>query len=75
MKKKRDHLGFLSSLFAIIVGLIVGFIILLASNPSQAAAGFVTIITGPVTHGMKGMGQVFFSNPDYPDRSFRRLCV
>ena len=60
MKKKRDHLGFLSSLFAIIVGLIVGFIILLASNPSQAAAGFVTIITGPVTHGMKGMGQVFY---------------
>lgn len=60
MKKKRDHLGFLSSLFAIIVGLIVGFIILLASNPSQAAAGFVTIITGPVTHGVKGMGQVFY---------------
>ena len=46
MKKKRDHLGFLSSLFAIIVGLIVGFIILLVSNPSQAAAGFATIITG-----------------------------
>ena len=60
MKKKRDHLGFLSSLFAIIVGLIVGFIILLVSNPSQAAAGFATIITGPVTHGMKGMGQVFY---------------
>ena len=60
MKKKRDHLGFLSSLFAIIVGLIVGFIILLVSNPSQAAAGFATIITGPVTHGMKGMGQEFY---------------
>ena len=60
MKKKKDNLGFLSSLFAIIVGLLVGFIILLISNPSQAAAGFVTIITGPVTHGMKGIGQVFY---------------
>ena len=60
MKKKKDNLGFLSSLFAIIVGLLVGFIILLISNPSQAAAGFATIITGPVTHGMKGIGQVFY---------------
>lgn len=60
MKKKKDNLGFLSSLFAIIVGLLVGFIILLISNPSQAAAGFATIITGPVTHGMKGSGQVFY---------------
>mgnify|MGYP004583230983 FL=1 len=60
MKKKKDNLGFLSSLFAIIVGLLVGFIILLISNPSQAAAGFATIITGPVTHGMKGLGQVLY---------------
>ena len=60
MKKKKDNLGFLSSLFAIIVGLLVGFIILLISNPSQAAAGFATIITGPVTHGMKGIGQVLY---------------
>ena len=60
MKKKKDNLGFLSSLFAIIVGLLVGFIILLISNPSQAAAGCATIITGPVTHGMKGIGQVLY---------------
>ena len=60
MKKKKDNLGFLSSLFAIIVGHLVGFIILLISNPSQAAAGFATIITGPVTHGMKGIGQVLY---------------
>ena len=60
MKKKKDNLGFLSSLFAIIVGLLVGFIILLISNTSQAAAGFATIITGPVTHGMKGIGQVLY---------------
>ena len=60
MKKKREYLGFLSSLFAIVVGLLVGFLILLISNPSQAAAGFFTILSGPLTHGMKGMGQVFY---------------
>lgn len=60
MKKKRDNLGFLSSLFAIIVGLLVGFLILLVSNPSEAGHGFVTILTGPLTHGAKGVGQVFY---------------
>lgn len=60
MKKKRDSIGFLSSLFAIIVGLLVGFLILLASNPAEAGAGFLTILTGPLTHGSKGVGQVFY---------------
>ena len=60
MKRKRDSIGFLSSLFAIVVGLLVGFLILLVSNPSQAGAGFWTIITGPLTHGSKGVGQVFY---------------
>lgn len=60
MKKKIDSIGFMSSLFAIIVGLLVGFVILLVSNPSDAGAGFVTILTGPLTHGSKGIGQVFY---------------
>lgn len=58
--KKKDSIGFLSSLFAIVVGLLVGFLILLTSNPAQAAEGFATIITGPLTHGLKGLGQVFY---------------
>lgn len=60
MKKKIDSIGFMSSLFAIIVGLLVGFVILLVSNPADAEAGFVTILTGPLTHGSKGVGQVFY---------------
>ena len=36
----------LSSVMAVLVGLFAGFIILLLSNPSQAVAGFVTILTG-----------------------------
>lgn len=58
--KKRDSIGFLSSLFAIFVGLLVGFVILLVSNPTESVHGFVTILTGPLTHDMKGLGQVFY---------------
>ena len=36
----------LSSVMAVIVGLIAGFIILLISNPSQAVPGFITIFAG-----------------------------
>ena len=60
MKKKLDISPFISSLVAIVCGLIIGFIILLIANPSEAVPGFVTIITGSVAHGMKGIGQVFY---------------
>lgn len=59
-KRKFDYTGVLSSVFAIIIGLIAGFIILFISNPSQSAPGFVTILTGAFTHGAKGLGQVFY---------------
>ncbi|MEF9853171.1 MAG: ABC transporter permease [Hydrogenoanaerobacterium sp.] len=49
----------LSSLMAIVVGLIVGFIILLFSNPSQALNGFTAILVGAFTD-MKNLGQVFY---------------
>ena len=60
MKKKLDISPFISSLVAIICGLIIGFIILLIANPNEAFPGFATIITGSVAHGMKGVGQVFY---------------
>ena len=34
--------------------------ILLASNPSQAIGGFNTILTGALTHGAKGIGQILY---------------
>ena len=42
--RKRDYVGVLSSVFAIVIGLLVGFVILLICNPSQALPGFVTIL-------------------------------
>ncbi|QIB69189.1 ABC transporter permease [Aminipila butyrica] len=54
----------MSSIFAILIGLLFGFIILLISNPSQAAEGLVIILKGGFSAGGKGMGQVlYFSTP------------
>ena len=50
----------MSSLVAIVCGLIIGFIILLVANSAEAAPGFATILTGPIAHGMKGIGQVLY---------------
>ena len=60
MKRKKDFAPFISSLAAIMCGLIIGFIILVLSNPNEAVAGFVTILTGSLTHGTKGVGQVLY---------------
>ena len=60
MKKSFDFAPFLSSLVAIVCGLIIGFIILLVANSAEAVPGFATILTGPIAHGMKGIGQVLY---------------
>lgn len=57
---KKPNVGFLSSIFAILIGLLVGFIVLLICNPQQALPGFATILTGSFTHGLKGVGQIFY---------------
>lgn len=51
---------FSSSLLAIIVGLVLGFIILLISNPQQALDGFITIVRGGFANGLTGIGQVLY---------------
>ncbi len=59
-KRAFGGMGLASSIFAILIGLIFGFVILLLSNPAQALPGFATILTGAATHGIKGIGQVFY---------------
>lgn len=51
--------SFLSSFMAVAIGLLVGFIVLLVSNPSQAIGGFSTILLGGFAD-MKNLGQVFY---------------
>lgn len=60
LKKKNNYVGVLSSVFAIFIGLMVGLVILFLCNPAQALPGFFTILSGAFTHGMKGIGQVFY---------------
>ncbi len=52
--------SFLSSLIAILVGLLFGFIILLISNPSEAVRGIGVIIMGGFNGGAKGVGQMLY---------------
>ena len=65
MKKQRRFLttmggmNALSSILAIVAGLIAGFVILLISNPSQAFKGFITILTGGLSD-MFNLGQVLY---------------
>ena len=49
----------LSSILAIVAGLVAGFIILLVSNASQALGGFKTILTGGFSD-MFNLGQVLY---------------
>lgn len=53
-----------ASIFAILIGLLFGFIILMISNPSEAVNGFIIILKGGFSTGAKGMGQVlYFATP------------
>ena len=52
--------SFLSSVIAIAVGLLFGFVILLISNPAQAINGLTVIIKGGFNGGAKGVGQMLY---------------
>lgn len=53
-------IDFASSILAIVCGLLFGLIILLFSNPGQAMNGFMMIIMGGFTDGMKSVGDVLY---------------
>ncbi|MHB8961736.1 MAG: ABC transporter permease [Saccharofermentanales bacterium] len=60
-KIKQDSIIKLSSsIFAIILGLLIGLIILFISNSANAMKGFETILAGGFTGGLKGIGNVFY---------------
>ena len=62
MKRKSLPSGvssFLASVMAILLGMLVGLIILVASNPAQAGQGFTAILLGGLSN-LKNMGQVLY---------------
>lgn len=61
--KRESTQNFLSSLMAILIGLLFGLVILLFSNPSQAFEGFGAILGGGL-RDMRSLGQVlYFATP------------
>jgi len=64
MRKKRFRIksasSAVSSLIAIVVGLLAGFLILLISNPANAFQGLWIILKGGFNNGAKGVGQVLY---------------
>ena len=67
MKKRFKNLmgsstfsSFSSSIIAILGGLVIGFLILLITNPAESGIGFLTIIKGGFTGGAKGIGDMLY---------------
>lgn len=60
LMKKEGAKSVLSSLAAIGMGLLFGFVIILIANPGDALSGFRLMITGGFYRGAKSLGQVFY---------------
>ncbi|MBP7320021.1 MAG: ABC transporter permease [Lachnospiraceae bacterium] len=58
--QNESVLSFCSSILAIICGLLIGLIILLVSNPSQAGAGFEAILMGSFANGTRGIDMMLY---------------
>lgn len=52
--------NFISSLIAIVIGLLLGFIVIMFSNPEGAGGGITSLLTGPLQKGMLGIGRVLY---------------
>lgn len=60
IKKSRDYSGLASSVIAIMVGLVFGFLVLLVANPVNALKGFKALVVGGFYNGLKSFGDVFY---------------
>ena len=60
LTQKQGFVSFMGSVLAILCGLVVGFLVLLLSDPANAVNGFISILTGAFSD-MKNLGQVFYS--------------
>ena len=61
---RNGLISFLSSIFVLAVGLLIGLVILLVSNPSQAFGAFGMILSFGV-RSMRNIGNVLFDATPY----------
>ena len=59
-RRKKGTANFISSLIAIGIGLVIGIVILLVSNPAESFAGFFTMLVGGFNDGTRSLGNVFY---------------
>lgn len=60
LAKKANSIQVLSSLLAIVFGMLFGLLVMLIVNPADAFPGFFTILTGPFQAGMRSFGNMFY---------------
>lgn len=58
--KRWDYSGVVASILSILCGLLVGFLVLLATNPAQAVNGFRALITSGFYSGWKTFGNILY---------------
>lgn len=58
--KRNSFFNFSSSLLAIAAGLLFGFIIILIANPGSAIDGFLTLLTGGFSDGLRGIEKTLY---------------
>lgn len=58
--KSKGFASLSASVMAAVGGILIGFIIMLIVNPSQAVQGIGKILAGGITGGAKGIGDVFY---------------
>ena len=74
LTQKQGFVSFMGSVLAILCGLVVGFLVLLLSDPANAVNGFISILTGAFSD-MKNLGAgVLFRYSHHPHRPFGGLC-
>lgn len=62
MKNKEGISAFVSSVFAIGLGLVFGLIIIIIANPSQAMRAFSILLQGGFYRGIKSLGLVLYNS-------------
>ena len=60
LMERASFKSIVSSLIAILMGLVVGFIIILIANPSDALQGLSILLTGGFREGLSSIGQVIY---------------
>ncbi len=58
--EKPESINVASSLIAVFLGLLFGFVVMLVVDPSNAVSGFFTILFGPFQQGMRSVGDTIF---------------